>query len=360
MAFDPVQEDCLRLILARMRRERVLPLENAPFIERCMDQFREDPSPLIESDRDRSFHLTARASEAADYAVPKLSDEADIQRQEDAAAGYLREAVELDPGNWDARRMLAELDAESNDAFLTYLLDTRDEVARDTARSIVGADDPYAREFARDLAHRPYLRWLAAISSRAFISGRYRLSLRVAEESLDYAPEDPADVRHTAMLALAKLEVDREEIRRFRRRHAQAYQPEAPQRRRHHLADKEPDPWTQLALLDLAYRSFDYDAANRVLRALIRSVPRAASALYYQMEFPEGLFSRLNVMPGSEDELMIALSEATPLLQEGAGTPDRAGFSLWISDNELVTSCLTEADLAGEQASTGGMTGGAA
>ena len=53
VAFDPIQEDCLRLILEAMRRERVYPLNDNIFIERGMEQFREDPSKLIACDRDR-------------------------------------------------------------------------------------------------------------------------------------------------------------------------------------------------------------------------------------------------------------------------------------------------------------------
>lgn len=358
VAFDPVQEDCLRLILGHMSRERIFPLDDGAYIARRMSQFEEDPSQLIETDAERSFHLTAQAVEATDYRVPLLTDEAEIHREEDAAADHLREAVDLDPRNWDAKRMLAELDAESNDAFLDFLLDGRDEVALDTARAIAAAQDPYGREFARDLAHRPYLRWLAAIASRALISGRYGMALRVAEESLAYAGDDPAGVRHTAVLAMAKLEVDPDEIKRFRRRHAQAYQAENPQRRRHHLTEKELDPWTLIAQMDLAYRALDYDGANRALRALVRSCPHAAQALYYQTEFPEGLFCRVNVIPGSDDELMVALSEATPLLQEGLGSPDNAGFSLWISENDLVASAISPAERERERPAAGGRAAG--
>lgn len=60
MAFDPVQEDCLRLILAAMEREGADPASDAAFIERASEAYRLDPATLIHTDRDRSFHLVAR------------------------------------------------------------------------------------------------------------------------------------------------------------------------------------------------------------------------------------------------------------------------------------------------------------
>lgn len=342
MAFDPIQEDCLRLILENMRRERVMPLENPVYIGRCMDAFRQDPAQLIKTDRDRSFHLVSRAAEVTDYRIPFLADESEAERQEEIARGYLREAAELDSENWDAKRMLAELNADSNDAFVAFLLDGREELERKTSELAGDLRDPYSREYALDLAHRPYLRWLAALASRALIAGQYRLSLQTAELSLAYAPQDPADVRHTAMIAMAKLEYSAEEMTRFRRQHAQAYQSGNPLRRRHHLEDKHPDPWTLMAQLSAAYRRLDADQAARTLRTLVRSCTHAAEALYYQAEFPEGLFSRVNVQPGGEDELILAISESTPLLQEGLGAPENAGFACWISENDIVLSALEE------------------
>ncbi|MBE6469657.1 MAG: hypothetical protein E7001_06880 [Coriobacteriaceae bacterium] len=340
MAFDPIQEDCLRLILENMRRDRVFPLENPFYIARGMAAFQEDPARLIHTDRDRSFHLTARAAEAVDYRAPFMASEDEAIQQEDAARDHLAEAVALDPGNWDARRMLAELESESNDAFLAFLIEHRPEVEAAAREVVEGADDPYSRELARDLGLRPHLRWLAALASRSLISGRYSQALRVAEESLDAAPTDPAGVRHTAVLALAKLERSGDELRRFRRRHALAYRTGRPPRR-HHLSDRQLDPWTLIAQMSIAWRSFDVAAANRSLSSLLKMGPHAAEALYHQAEFPEGIFSRVHVEPGSEDELILALSEATPLFQEGLGAPESAAFSAWVAENDQVRSALS-------------------
>lgn len=344
MSFDPIQEDCLRLILQDMRRKRVFPLENAAFIERDMDVYSQDPARLIKTDGDRSFHLTARAAEMVDYRIPFLTDEAEVDRMGDEAESLLREAVELDPANWDARRMLTALVAQSNDAYVSYLLDKRGEVEHDCALMIASSQDPYSREFAAGIGRNPYLRWLSAISSHALICGQYRLALRTAEESLSYAPDDPGDVRHTGMLALAKLEASREELADYRRRHAVSYALPSPRNRRPHPAEKDLDPWSLMAQMSVAYRELDYEGASRTLRLLLKTHPHAAHALFYQAEFPEGVFGRVNVMPGSEDELVLAISESTPLLQEGMGSPDAASFSTWIAQNDAVQDALDRQD----------------
>lgn len=63
MAFDPVQEDCLRLILAAMEREGADPASDAAFIERASEAYRLDPATLIHTDRtDRSTSSPWRPS----------------------------------------------------------------------------------------------------------------------------------------------------------------------------------------------------------------------------------------------------------------------------------------------------------
>lgn len=344
MAFDPIQEDCLRLILEAMRRERVYPLEDALFIETCMTAFNDDPARLIVTDRDRAFHLVAKATQTIDYRFPFITDDAVAEQEAAQAEAQLREACELDPANWDAKRMLVALRSDTNDAYVAYLLEHRDEVAEDLERTIEAANDVYSREYASDLARRPLIRWLAAIASRALISGQYRVALSAAEDCLAFAPDDPADVRRTALLALAKLECTVDDLDRFRRKHASALRPTVTRGRRHHLAEKTPDAWALLSELAVRYRSFDFAGATRVLQTILQSFPNAAAPLYYQAEFPDGLFARVNVAPGSEDELILAISEATPLLQEGLGAPDNAGLSVWIAEHEAVRAALDAAD----------------
>lgn len=342
MAYDPIQEDCLRLILGAMQRERIYPIENAPFIESCLQKYNRDPASLVATDRDRSFHLVTLATETIDYRLPFAQDDETADREAAAAEAQLREACELDPGNWDAKRMLAAVEAETNDAYVGYLIDHRAEVEADLEQMVSSAHDVYAREFANGFGKRPYVRWLAAIAARALVAGQYRLALDAAEDCLAFAPDDPADVRLTAVLAMAKLECTRDDLRRFRQKHAAAYRSPTPARRRHHLAEKTSDAWELLAELAVAYHELDFAGATRALRSILQTYPHAAEALYFQAEFPDGVFGRVNVVPGSEDELVLAISEATPLLQEGLGAPDNAGLAVWIATHELVEGDLQE------------------
>lgn len=339
MAFDPIEEDCSRLVLSSMEHDDVYPSDNPLYVERCLRSYRKDPSSLIHTDRDRSFHLMAKAAEIADYRIPFLTDEDEIDRQADLAESYLQEATELDPDNWDAKRMLAAFDAESNETYFEYLIENRDAVKETLDGITADPDDPYATTYAECFARTPYLRWLAALSSRSLIAGRYRFSLEVAEESLAFDPEDPADIRHTGMLALAKLEATPEELSQFRARHEKAYHSASARgRRRRRRNDR--DAWSLLADMNVSYRSLDFERADSVLDELMQTYPKAAEPLYYQAELPDGLYSRLNIEPKSADELILALSEATPLLQEGYGAPDSASFSVWLAENKRVQDGL--------------------
>ena len=324
MAFDPIQEDCHRLVLEALRRDNI-PLTDGPAVERLMEQFTRDPAPLIVHDRDRAGHLIAKVVEAVDYRIPFIPDDAQAEQEEAAAENMLREAAALDPSNWDAQRMLTALTAESNEEYVQYLVSKCDEVEHDLALKIASAQDPYEREAAGDLTRRPYLRWLAALASRALISGRYRMSLEAANRSLDFAPNDPA-----------------EELKRFRSAHSVPYLANTPLRRRPKDAERDLDPWTLIALMSAAWRELDYDGAEHYLRILARSCPHAAEALYFQTEFPDGVYARVNVGAGSTDELVLALSEATPVLQEGLGAPDNASFAAWVATNDIVRSQIDE------------------
>ena len=50
MAFDPIQEDCHRLVLEALRRDNI-PLTDGAAVERLMEQFTRNPAPLIVHDR---------------------------------------------------------------------------------------------------------------------------------------------------------------------------------------------------------------------------------------------------------------------------------------------------------------------
>ncbi len=346
VAFDPLQEDCNRLVLEALRRNDASP-DDGQFINRCIETYRTDPDSLIVTDRDRSFHLTAKAAGLIDYRIPFMTDEAAAEQAAQQAEDILREALSLDDSNWDARRMLFAITAKSAEEYLAYLQDNLDEVKRIPAEANPDQDE-YTRQYNLDLGRRAYLRWLGALASRLLISGRYKLALDVAKTSLSFAPDDPGDIRYTALYALAKLEASTEEIMKFRDDawssfHGGAWRQFQPQSRR--SAKEKLDPWTQIALMSAAWHALELDDAERYLRELARSYPRAADVLYCQTEFPDGIYARVQVAPQSLDELVLALSEATPLLQEGLGAPDNASFAYWVATNDAVISSLKDKKL---------------
>lgn len=341
MAFDPIEEDCMRLVLGALRREQTPPHEMTGAADRLSDTFRADPARLIACDRDRSFHLTSQAVETVDYRLPFIMDDAEADKQSESAEQRLREALELDGDNWDARRMLAALDAESGDAYLGYLLDTLPKVEASCIEAAARAQDVYALAYGENLELRPYLRWQSAIAASALIAGKYRLALSCARTVLERTPYDPGDISCTALLAASKLELPLDELARFERPRGTAG---AGGRRRRRHETGAACAWTLLAEMNLAYRALDYGTASERLRQLVHAYPDAARILFFQVEFPEGVWARVHVAPGSADELALAVSEATPLLQEGMGTPDYASFSTWIAEHDIVQRGLTEAD----------------
>lgn len=338
MAFDPLQEDCHRLILHTMRRNHVH-LTDSAFVGRCMELYEQDPNALIATDQDRSFHLVAQVTTLVDYTIPFTPDDTQAEAQAKQAENMIAEAVSLDPESWDAKRVQAALQSRTNEDYVSFLMENLNAVEEDTARTCASTATAYDREYAGDLARRPYARWLGAAASRQLVAGRYRASLSLAEKCLSFDPADQGDVRYTALLAASKLEYSPEELKRFRGRHSLAFRQPLRPRRRIQMKDTD-DAWSLIAELNARYRSFDYDGADTTLKRLIKSYLHAAEALYFQAEFPDGIFARVNVEPGSTDELVLAVSEATPLLQEGLGAPENAGFAAWLANHKLVEEGL--------------------
>lgn len=337
MAFDPLQEDVMRAVLSELRRKGI-PLDSGLRIRSLIASYQDDPSRLIRTDPDRAFHLVAEASMAVDYQAPFVESDEKADELTSHAQDLLAEAARLDPSNWDAVRMAESLRSPSNEEYVRWLVDgeqaVRESWEAERARGDEG--DPYRAEYLSDLAGRPYVRWLAALSSRAVIAGHYRMALDACERALAFDPSDPADVRFTAVLALAKLETGVDGLDSFRAAHTAAYA-ERP-------AD---DPWMLLARMASGYKAMALDDARRELGRLLDSCPDAGLALHAQREFPDGAFCRVSVEPGSTDELMIALSEATPLLQEGIDAPRNASLAVWVANDERVRDAAEEADRQG-------------
>lgn len=327
MAFDPRREDYQRLGLRFARTlDSEDPFGAARAISSFSRRFVQNRDSLPQSDGDRAFHLVAEATDLIDYQLPFAADEA-CQSLLDNAERLLGEALDLDPKCHDARRMMAAASCPSFESYYRYLANGADEVRRDCERIANEASTEYysgQHDLARDIAMRPYLRWLATEAGKALICGRYTRTIQLSRDLLGLNPADPCDVRFTAALAFAKLE-DETGL-------------DALVTRCRHISRPRPDKdaWLLIARLAIAYKQHDLEVARGWLDELLAAYPHAAATLTRQDELPDGVFSRLAVSPFSEDEMILAVSEGTVLLQEGRDESDHGVLGSWLASEPSV------------------------
>ena len=329
MAFDPQREDYQRLGLRFARSlDAKSPTEATRAFATFGRRFARERDSLPQSDGDRAFRLVAMAAKLIDYELPFASD---TEAESLIARGHqlLDEALSLDPRCFDARRMKAAADCPSFEAFSAYLAEEAEEVRRtcteERTRALSGDETDERCALAADIAMRPYLRWVATQAEQALICGRNRKALRLAQVALEADPRDAADVRFTATYAYSKLE-DEQGL--------DALLSGAGAMRRLRPGN---DAWSLLARVALAHKRHDLHAARERLHDLMRGYPHAAEALIRQIELPDGVFARLAVHPYSEDELILALSEGTVLLQEGRDPEGRGILGSWVSQEAAKT-----------------------
>ena len=321
MALDPHQEDFQRLSL---RYAATLdpgdPFGMARKAEEFSRRFVQKRDSLPQTDDDRAFGLVAQAAQLIDYELPFATAVSAPQTIREARK-LLTEALELDPDCLDARRMIAAADSRTPTAYHDYLVQDAPQVraqcerARDAA--LAGARGSFAglAQASAALAMRPYLRWMAAASSTSLICGRYRMAIDEAREALAIEPGDPADVSYTLALAYAKLE-DEESYGQL-------------------LAGAETThgaAWYSLARIALLYKQESREEAVREVRHLLDAYPNAGTTLGRQDDLPDGVYARICVTPMSEDELILATSEATVLLQEGCDDHERGSLGSWLAN----------------------------
>lgn len=340
MAFDPHREDYQRLGLRFARSlDARDPLEAARAFAGFGRTFARDRDSLPQTDADRAFHLVALATSLIDYEMPFVS-ESEAASLGTKAKAYLGEALDLDPLCFDAQRMLAAAEAPSFEAYYDYLRSEEDKVraaCEDACSRLDEAEGSERTSLARDLGMRPYARWIACAASKALICGHNHAALSLCSKLLDLDPLDRADARFTAALAYAKLEDEKG---------LDGLQKRLSPRRQAFLAE---DAWTQLARVSLAYKAGQAERARAMIAHLLNSYPHAAETLMAQKELPDGVYARLAVSPFSEDELILAVSEATILLQEGRDSQGRGALGSWLA--------ATVADLSRRQTSLAELAG---
>ncbi|MBQ6395006.1 MAG: response regulator receiver protein, partial [Atopobiaceae bacterium] len=285
-------------------------------------RYRSMRDSLPQTDQDRAFHLVARATEVIDYRLPFATDD-EVVPLADEAIALLDEALELDPANADARRMREVAGRPSFTGLCSFLEENRIRVLRACEDAQDSDTEGLSGEDARlaaDIAMRPYLRWLAMQASRTLICGRYREAARIGEQLLSLVPHDPSDVRFTLALAYAKLEDEAALDSLEKRTQALSL-----------MRGGTRDPWMLLSRAALAHRQRRFPEGERLVRELVDGWPNAIATLTRQDELPDGVFARILVPQGSEDELILALSESVVLLQEGREVSGRGSFGAWVS-----------------------------
>ena len=334
MAFDPLQEDFLHIVLQSSSAKTSKGTPDQLGIADLFEQYQKDPDALIKNDINRARHLVARATMQLDYEAPFYTEEEQAQKAIASAEKLLKQAFELDSKNLDAQRMLHALKSTAVSEHLDFLLE-HEQLAQkqfDEAALQVNASSTVFEHDLAILHTRPALRWFASIAQKAFIAGRYQLSLDYCNKALALDPSDVADVKYTAMYAMAKLEYSLKDLMAFAGQYIDLDAPRC-------------NAWLMLAAIAISYKNLNMDVARTFLEKLFDSYPTAARVLRLQGELPNGIWHRVNVHPFSEDELIQALSEAMPLLQEGLGAPLSAPFALWLAMNPLVEAHLDESDL---------------
>ena len=289
MSYDPHREDYQRLGL---RFARSLDGKDPAAATRAFAsfgrRFSQNRDSLPQSDADRAFHLVAEATTLIDYELPFAND---AQAEELIERGHrlLDEALALDSHCHDALRMKQAAESTSFESYYDFLASSADDVraACEEARAQAHDESPERALLEADIAMRPY-------------------------------PQDSSDVRFTCALAYAKLE-DEQGLDLFAAK------------TRPLVRAGTDDAWMQLSRISLAHKRHDMREAQRLLSHLISTYPHAAAALAAQKELPDGVFSRLAVAPFSEDELILAISEGTVLLQEGRDDSGRGVLGTWVA-----------------------------
>jgi len=329
MAFDPRREDYQRLGLRFAReldgRDSTSAMHAFSTFGRRFASMRDT---LPQSDADRAFHLVADAAVLVDYQLPFVSDD-QVSGLVSRAQKLLDEALALDSGCHDAVRMRFAGTRPSFESSYDFLREGAPEVlaaCREQARAASKDAFPDRARLGAEMAMRPYYRWMASLAEKALICGRNRACIELAHGLLEMDPADSADVRFTCALAYAKLE-DEHGLNAFARQNASLERGIGAE-----------DAWMLLSRCALAYKRRSFEEARTCLRKLTENYPHAIVNLADQKELPEGVFARLAVAPGSEDELILAISEGTVLLMDG-----RYPFGAWVEDE--ARSLATPQDL---------------
>ena len=322
-------EDFERLAVrwAAAPHEARTPAEVIAAISDFPRRFAADRDSLPQNDTDRAFALVGKASDILDDAVFDAQTDEKADELTCRAAGYLDEALRLDPNCFDALRVRRSLDGEGRDSMVTFLEQGRERV-RDAclaASAEAGVPVPDGA-MSSSVFMRPYLRWELALATEQLNCGRYTRSLEVCGRVFGLDAADAACARYVAAYDYVKLE-DAEGLAALIAR----------------FPKDERCAWFLLARCILAYRSRRLEEAADILHDIVRTFPDAGGILTFQEELPAGTFGHLDYAPHTSDELYVAVSEAAVLLDENCGEAV-SPLSDWIARDALVQQAKESED----------------
>lgn len=323
MSFDPHREKLQRIGLRyaqELENQNItVDITSLPSLARVIQRYAND---FNITDSERAFSLVNDAAVDIDYVLPFEENPNKAQRLIKKNFSRLQEAITLDKNCFDAERMLAASDCESAHDFHMYLKERGKEVraycieqCEAERRHLWRSSD--TQKLAERLAISPYLRWLAFEAQIALVCGRAQDVFALCQEAYELDKQDQAGIRYTEALAYAVQE-DLQGLEAMEERVVYS------------LWQNGRDAWMQLAFLACAYKDGQMDYAKDLLKRLIASYPNAVNTLLYQNEIPYGVFSRIITQPKSEDEMILATSEAGVLLNEGSGDEFFGALGLWI------------------------------
>lgn len=320
MAFDPKKEDFDRLFVQHLIDMGAAEPPEPHAFEVFIERFSNHADTLLDSDENRAFHLMSQAVEKIDYLLPG-ADISEGERLIQDGKRLLKDACSLDPNCFDALRIQQSMSCSMLEESYSYLAELEEEVFRACTEKAAAASQNAPKEFEEavtELAMRPYHRWLAALASRALIAGRNKAAIAYGQKLFSFDPYDFGNVRFTLALAYAKLE-DQHGLVKLQNQYV-TVKPARP----------SDDAWMTLSRIALAFKENDLASASALVSKLLERYATGALTLFVQRNIPEGEYARLNVEPYSEDELILAVSEAAVLLQEGNDFTGRGVFGRWL------------------------------
>lgn len=279
-----------------------------------LEAAQEDLGPYLTHPSDIAFAKLAPVLDS--YRQPHPEDEflsnedyvAIIAKRRDQVLAAAEHALKIDPRCTDALVVSTLLQEDEAFEALEALIDL--EAQQREGQELQVPDSGSSWD---DVFGRPALRHKAAIAFMATEAAFYKRALATAGQLLDLLPSDELGMRHTQALAFARLEdeVGFDELdARFHRRGS---------------------AWTNLARTVMLFKLDRMSAARRALQGFLSLNEGAAYALLHPVYVEPYLPLRPAFVPGSFEEVTLAVREADPLVVD---VPE---FITWVANQPQVT-----------------------